>query len=612
MINVDWFQPFKRRPDYSVGVVYMVILNLPRTARFKMENVILVGIIPNLSKEPSDLNSFLEPLVQELMLLQNGLTLTIKGRPEKIGVTLLCASSDIPAARKLSGFMGHAAIQGCSLCDIKFLDKDGSRYCGPVDSKWKSRSREDHLKYANRAIKANTLTKQKEIQKESGFKYTKLLDLEYFHPSRFSVVEPMHNLFLGTAKKMFVTWIDRDIICKEDLVLISEKIKKLQTSSDIGRIPTNIASNYGTFTAEEWKNWVLIYSLFCLSGILQSDHLKAWQRFVLACRHLCQPTIPKTRLRIAHRLFLQFTKDVEELYGPEFLTPNIHLHGHLVECIENYGSIYGFWAFSFERYNGFLADFPTNNRSVEVQLMRKFQQIGFAADIKFKDLGEDFNIAFKTVSELNNTEEVNFMSVEMYSALNMPVCEVPCQIWSDLSLLSPLKSYQVSLLQGGDRSKLVEVYSLMYGRTIDSRNVARLAKVYHTIEWNNEMFGSSSSTRGMNYKVVLAKWASNDGSVNPGHADLRPGCVKHYILHTLELDGKYLDHLFAVVDWYKSTDDNLGYLPPVAVFSAKQINEGAASFLPVHKLQGKCAWTVEKRGHQSFIIVSANCPRLYI
>ena len=37
MLNVDWFQPFKRRSDYSV-VIYFVIMNLPRSERFKFEN----------------------------------------------------------------------------------------------------------------------------------------------------------------------------------------------------------------------------------------------------------------------------------------------------------------------------------------------------------------------------------------------------------------------------------------------------------------------------------------------------------------------------------------------------------------------------------------------
>ena len=57
-INVDWFQPFKRRSDRSVGLVYLVLLNLPREERFKWENIIVAGIIPEMSKEPKSLNPF--------------------------------------------------------------------------------------------------------------------------------------------------------------------------------------------------------------------------------------------------------------------------------------------------------------------------------------------------------------------------------------------------------------------------------------------------------------------------------------------------------------------------------------------------------------------------
>ena len=46
------------------------IANLPPEERFKSENIILLGIIPGPS-EPTDIDSFLCPLVDELMGLQH-------------------------------------------------------------------------------------------------------------------------------------------------------------------------------------------------------------------------------------------------------------------------------------------------------------------------------------------------------------------------------------------------------------------------------------------------------------------------------------------------------------------------------------------------------------
>lgn len=45
MLNCDWFQPFAQS-RYTVGVIYLVILNLPRAIRFRSENIIITGIIP--------------------------------------------------------------------------------------------------------------------------------------------------------------------------------------------------------------------------------------------------------------------------------------------------------------------------------------------------------------------------------------------------------------------------------------------------------------------------------------------------------------------------------------------------------------------------------------
>ncbi|XP_067230067.1 uncharacterized protein [Chanodichthys erythropterus] len=74
MLNVDWFQPFKDAP-YSVGAIYLVVLNLPREDRFKEENMILVGLIPG-PKEPSlNINAFLDPLFDELQELWHGMIL---------------------------------------------------------------------------------------------------------------------------------------------------------------------------------------------------------------------------------------------------------------------------------------------------------------------------------------------------------------------------------------------------------------------------------------------------------------------------------------------------------------------------------------------------------
>ena len=71
----------------------MTIMNLPRNLRNKPENLLLVGIFPGPS-EPTNINGFLKPLVDELEEFWIGKELEIYGCSSKKNVrcALLCAS----------------------------------------------------------------------------------------------------------------------------------------------------------------------------------------------------------------------------------------------------------------------------------------------------------------------------------------------------------------------------------------------------------------------------------------------------------------------------------------------------------------------------------------
>lgn len=111
LLNLDWFNPFKRT-EYSLGVLYLVIVNLPRSERFLWKNVIVLGIIPG-PKEPSyTINSYLHYHVNELLLFWNGVVLNENGTPALYKIALVGCSNDVPATRKLCGFLAHNANKG--------------------------------------------------------------------------------------------------------------------------------------------------------------------------------------------------------------------------------------------------------------------------------------------------------------------------------------------------------------------------------------------------------------------------------------------------------------------------------------------------------------------
>ena len=91
----------------------MVVMNLPREERFKPENLIVVGIIPGPKEPKHNINSFLQPLVDDRIDLWDGVILDNEnGTQEMFRAAILALSSDIPATRKCGGFVGHNAKRG--------------------------------------------------------------------------------------------------------------------------------------------------------------------------------------------------------------------------------------------------------------------------------------------------------------------------------------------------------------------------------------------------------------------------------------------------------------------------------------------------------------------
>ena len=106
MRNIDWFQPFKHLSSFSVGGIYLVILNLLRTEKFKRKNVVLAGIIPNMKKEPAT-NNFLKPMVNELNEAWNirfNVKSVFTNKVEVFHVALICVVCDIPDVERFVVF----------------------------------------------------------------------------------------------------------------------------------------------------------------------------------------------------------------------------------------------------------------------------------------------------------------------------------------------------------------------------------------------------------------------------------------------------------------------------------------------------------------------------
>ena len=592
MLNVDWFQPFKRRSDYSVGVIYFVIMNLPRSERFKFENVILGGIIPSLESEPK-LHTFLEPCVDELNGPWKGVRMStsLSPVPLRVVAALLCVAADIPATRKVCGFVGHSANKACSKC-LNFFPggfqekKDFSGFQRrPL---WPKRDGVSHKRNCEKLKAAKSQSEYDRLSRLYGVHYSALCKLNYFDCVRFHVIDPMHNLFLGTAKYVFKLWAE-NIFSKQQLKELSEKINELNTAASIGRIPRKIGTNYGNYTAEEWKNWTLTFSMYALYGILPDNHLRVWERFVLACRILCQPVISKEEILKADALIVNFCTGMEKLYGKQFLTCNMHLHCHLHSVLLDYGPVFGFWLFSFERYNGQLGSTLTNNRSVEIQFMRDFLKERFLMPSTGNlpaIYQEEFTPIFDKCYEKRNSVS-NVSTAHTYYLLSQKTSFANV-LWHDNTNLRVPGSYQTDMLTSEDISALLIVYKALYPhiKNISVSGLHNTIKKFASIFLGSEKFGSKAETRSLRSARVLASWNSSNGLIR-ATAQLSPGIVDYFMCHKVNIDGMEREHYFAYVRWFKKHPHKhcLGSFNSLCVWDSNNFeSRGPSCFLPVHRI----------------------------
>ena len=115
--------------------------------------------------------------------------------------------------------MSHNAKYGCNECMKSFPTPvlGHTDYSGYDTSDWQIRTGQKHRMDCNEIIKETTKTGISNKEAQFGCRFSVLLHLPYFDfdPIRHTVIDFMHNLYLGTGKHMFKVWISLGYLGKD-------------------------------------------------------------------------------------------------------------------------------------------------------------------------------------------------------------------------------------------------------------------------------------------------------------------------------------------------------------------------------------------------------------
>ena len=394
-------------------------------------------------------------------------------------------------------------------------------------------------------------------------------------------------------------WKERGILTDQDFESLQEKVNRMEVPVNIGRIPFKIESNFASFKADQWRNWTCVHSLFCLQELLPSDHYSCRVLFVEACSSFLKPSITLESLETPDKKLCEFCKAFEHLYCKEHCTPNMHMHLHLKDSILNYGPVYGFWCFPFERFKGVLGSFQKNWVSPELQMFKIFltYQDLLLSDLPSTmppELSEFFSLQLSRHGKVSLSEG----SVEQSHADPFSLSEYQKNAICPLSEIDATESvlYKVhrrfeKLFNPAEVSSLSVVYLLLYPEH-ELIHVPMIYDQFCEVHVLGVRF-ISKRCRGKHSSAVRAYWPSIGGSISSTCGQLRVGVVQYFVRHTVTLSspqGKYEKvHLFAFVHWYRVYLREKWFHPHIQVVSPDMEMNGPSLFLPISRIFGTCA-----------------------
>ncbi|KAI0689979.1 hypothetical protein C8T65DRAFT_518639, partial [Cerioporus squamosus] len=358
-------------------------------------------------RKPStdQLNHFLRPLVDELLVFWRTGVFYSRTAKYPDGRLVRCALGplvcDLPAARQTSGFGGYMSKYFCSVCkllreDINTIDPEN----------WPPRSCEEHRAAAAAWKDKPSVAQRKDAFKENSIRWSALLDLPYWDPVQFTVIDSMHNHYLGLLKHhcrriwgMNVAGEDADddesvladlspsqvaeglsrlysgtssqlerfILGRHTLKHIHANLRNIELPSWVNAVPANVGTKArGKLSADQWH----VFCVICLPIILirlwhkKGDHqqeiLDNYMDLVTEVVIGSLLQMSEEAIKLYETVSVRYLRGLQKLYPGTQITPNQHNSVHIAFFLRLYGPLHSIRTFFSERMNYLLQRVNTN------------------------------------------------------------------------------------------------------------------------------------------------------------------------------------------------------------------------------------------------------------
>ena len=325
------FQAFKNK-SYDSWPLAAIVWNLAPHLRFSFNNVLPFAFVSRPS-EPSDLQSFMEPLLKEIENLNaNGgcMFQIYHGVLRKVRVAILWVTGDLPAVKTLFGVKGPNGKLPCRFCKIEGIWCPAHRhncYTITVRDGGNVSERYDVAFLPLCTIEESTVTIEKtsssfgqqeaELQVSAGIpEGSNLFQLPNILPYVFFPIDVTH-LFYNISMDMSRLWCsdggDDYVLGRAAMRDVDAELRKFGDgiAGEVGARPRPI-TRFKDWTYAELKDFALRYSLIVLDGYQPQTYLSRWAQFVELVDLCWRPVLTEEDISEVGRLAPDFYRHYEE------------------------------------------------------------------------------------------------------------------------------------------------------------------------------------------------------------------------------------------------------------------------------------------------------------
>lgn len=370
LINTDG-SPVWKSSKTSIWPLQFIVNELPPKVRFK--HPILAGLW--FGKKHPNMQLFLHTFVKEL----NGMK-AIKWNHEAhthvSKVAVLGCSVDAPARAATLNMVNFNGYFGCPWCLIPGEHTEGSmRYI--IYEPPEARTSEMMVQDMKLALRFKDTING--IKGPSALVNLKGLDLV-----NAQSVEYMHCVLQGVSKQVTEALLSTPYsnLCFDEALTstvakIDARLLVIKPPHCVTRLPRPL-SERSYWKASEWRHWILFYALPCLEGILHLEYWRHLSKLSEALHILLGEELSSNEIDRAELLLESFVRSCKSLYGPSFMTFNVHGLLHLANSVRSLGPLWAHSAFVFEGGNGNIVRQVSAAKGIPQQVTERivmFQQL---------------------------------------------------------------------------------------------------------------------------------------------------------------------------------------------------------------------------------------------